>query len=79
MFSEAFVCPQGGVSVRRLVSVRTVGGTLCHGDPPRCGGRVGGAHPTRMHSCYHLCMWVGNVFGHVSLSVCVSVCSGYNF
>ena len=32
---------------------------------------------------YHLHMWVGNVFSHVCLSihlsVCLSVCSGYNF
>ena len=23
---------------------------------------------------YHLCMWVGNVFGHVCLCVCLCVC-----
>ena len=25
---------------------------LCHGDPPSCGGRAGGTHPTGMHSCF---------------------------
>ena len=43
------------------------------GHQNTCSWQVGGTHPTRMLSCYHPRMWVGDVFGHVCLSVCLSV------
>ena len=61
MFSEAFVCPQGGVVSVRGVSVQEglCPGVLClgglyHGEPPNYGGRAGGMHPTGMHSCHFI-------------------------
>ena len=52
MFSEAFVCPQG-VSVQGVpVQGRSLSGGLCDRDPPpHYDGRLGGTHPTGMHSC----------------------------
>ena len=49
MFSEAFACRQGGVSVQGV-------GGLCPGgfsvtETSHYSGRVGGTHPTGMHSC----------------------------
>ena len=42
-----------GVSVRGSLTGGSLRG-LCHGDPPKYGGRAGGTHPTGIHSCFTL-------------------------
>ena len=61
IFSQASVCPQGGVSARGVLQI--LGGVLFFGggvalqifgggSPPEYGQRSAGTHPTGMHSSY---------------------------